>query len=79
MILQIVTTYVDDDQGDCDTYDVELQEGELGILELVAQHGIDEDVVFRGKTYNCGNDVHDILRDIGKRVNPDHTISVYRY
>lgn len=81
MILQIVTTAVDEDEGSAQTYEVELAEGELAQIKALSQPGAWDDVTvtFRGEVYEYPQDVHDILGVIGREITPDHTISVYEY
>ena len=85
MLLQIVTTYVDEDHADVNTYEVDLTDKELAQIEKMADPGWCVDggwvnpVTFREKSYQSISGVGDILADIGKPIKPDSTINVYVY
>lgn len=79
MILQILTTAVDVSSSS-KTYEVEFADGEFGQIKSISQPGAFAiPVTFRGVVYEYPQDIHDILRDVGREVKPDYTISVYEY
>jgi hypothetical protein len=83
MILEIVKTYVDQDDADVDTFDVELTADELVDIRRwapgTAEWNDEEWVEFRGVRYEYPEDICDILQTVGKRIAPDETIEVYVY
>lgn len=89
MILQLAKTFVDEDDAEVITWDIELTPEELNTIDnlascnngsLPASSEGEEPLVFRGKTYDDdGLDITDLLDEYGKRLVPDHTIDLYVY
>ena len=79
MILEISKTFVDEDGADTTIYDIELTDDELKTIESLVTDWEDEPVIFRGKEYGECCDINDILQDVGKVIEPDHTIHWYVY
>jgi hypothetical protein len=93
MLLEYVETYVDEDDADTSMWEVDLTDEELQQIETMLSEGHgygswdeESDVtddegnfVFRGKKYGPGNNLCDVLNDVGKRVAPDCSVSFYVY
>jgi|10_taG_2_1085330.scaffolds.fasta_scaffold01422_5 hypothetical protein len=89
MIIQLAKTFVDEDDAEVTTWDIDLTSEELNTIDNLAScnNGSlpsssegEEPLVFRGKTYDDdGLDITDLLDEYGKRLVPDHTIDLYVY
>jgi hypothetical protein len=83
MLLQIIETYVDEDDANVHLYNVALTDEELNDIRRWAkgttEWNDEEWVEFRSVRYIYPEDVNDILQDVGTVVVPDETIATYVY